>query len=316
MTDQQQDIQFSNEPPSQAALLRLEADGELPESWRGRLDEAMQEDPHAEDRLAFERALRFRVSKVMAGEAPAGLAERIRAALIEADTADTDAVSPAATEEAATRRSARRDTVYSFRTRLVRVAMAAVLTLLVGATGLILWRTQNGLGPINTRADVPLAQASSRLFDFVESQARTCGDFGRHFEWKMTVRELGEVPEQLSDHLNERAPAPDLGASGYRFEGAGTCAVPFYGPSLHYVYSKATSAGVREPLSLFVQRGETPEDMREGVLYDMTKEGSSMHIYTWCEDRMIYYIVPVPGDDPEQILEQMQAPTTEVNVTA
>ena len=181
MTDENQYNPLDGSPPSTAALLRLEADGELPEAWRQRLDETMQADPHAEDRIAFERALRLRVSKVMAQSAPAGLAERIRASLADADPQAQATTQPSAREiqgpsATAAEAPAR---IYSFRQRLTRYALAAVLTLLVGASGFLAWQGRNGLP--SPRSDITLQQASTRVFKFVDSQARVCGDLGRYF---------------------------------------------------------------------------------------------------------------------------------------
>ena len=131
----------------------------------------------------------------------------------------------------------------------------------------------------------------------------------------MKCRELGEVPSTLSEYLGTQAPAPSLAGSGYRFEGAGKCAVPFYGPSLHYVYTREGPTG-RVPLSLFVQHGQAPADMSEGALYELIREGAEAHVYTWCEGELIYYLVPAPGDDVEEVLQDFSAPTTRVDLDA
>ncbi len=312
MTDQLFNPDLGDTPPSTAVLLRLEADGELPDAWRPALRDAMQADPHAEDRLAFEHTLRFRVSKVMVGKAPEGLAERIQQMFAEAD-AQSGATSATSTPAAGSPGRA-----FSLRRRLTRYAMAAGLALLLGATGLILWQSRDGVPVLTYGSDVLLSEASTRIFNFVEAQARTCGDFQKFYEHKMTVRELRRVPAELSDHLREDAPAPDLSARGYEFKGAGECAVPFYGPSVHYVYARSTPAGPM-PLSFFVQHGEGPQDMQTGVLYELTQPGSATRAYTWHEAEMIYYLVPAPGEQAETVLELLDtlaAPETRVPLDA
>jgi hypothetical protein len=319
MIDENQYNPLDASPPSAAVLLRLEADGELPEAWRQRLDETMQADPHAEDRIAFERALKLRVSKVMAQGAPAGLAERVRASLADADP-QAQATTQPRTREVQAPSAAPAETsapVYSFRQRLTRYALAAVLTLLVGVSGFLAWEGRNGLPSRNS--DITLERASTKVFNFVDSQARVCGDLGRHFRGKMKCRALGEVPSTLSEYLGIQAPAQSLANSGYRFEGAGKCAVPYYGPSLHYVYTREASAGAaagRVPLSLFVQHGQAPADMSEGSLYELVREGAEVHVYTWCDGELIYYLVPAPGDDVEEVLQDFSAPTTRVDLGA
>ncbi|HEB60522.1 MAG TPA: hypothetical protein ENJ06_01730 [Phycisphaeraceae bacterium] len=314
MDDKYTDIMNACPDPSPAVLLRLEADGELPEQWRPLLEQYLDSDPQAAARLDFERSLRERVAAVTpAVTAPPELADKIREMFrSEADTAvatEPDLRLTGSSTETERKESFSTGRRLTFPRLLSRLAVAAVFALLVGVVGYVALTGQNrNNSGIKTPGTVPLTQASHKLFNFIDERSTACSDFTDFFDDNNSASALNQIPDVLSPHLGCCPPVIDLSSCGFTFRGAGACHVPYYGPSLHYVYSAGDNPG-EGVLSIFVQHVTESTDMQPGVLYQLVREGSKRTILAWLEDDKIIYLVPPEGQSAADVVKLLNAPS-------
>jgi hypothetical protein len=304
--------EFGADEPSLGVLLRLEADGELPEAWRPALEACIAEDSTAAERIEFERTLRKQIGRSMHVTAPADFRQQVRLALAEAELAEAELA-----EQDGDLRLTRSDDDAALPTpvapppaRRMRIggnwggglAIAAALLMLVSV---VYYSVQSGMNAGDPAGFFRIQEAGFQLRQFVTWQADACADFQRQFERKMQVRELAEIPEQYAEHLEYGAPVIDLAGCGYEFRGVGPCHVPLNGNSLHYIYESAAG----EALSIFVQDDEGAiGDLEPGTLYEFAKPDSISSVLCWTEGGQIYYLVPPPDRAADEVARSMKAP--------
>ena len=230
-------------------LIRAAADGELTDAEQARLDAI--EDADLDRRLAFEGDLRARVSHAMGPvEVPADLRARIAAAMAETDVDDADAETTDSPDVITTPLGETRDPSFWDGTMGVVARWAAVAAVLALAATVIITAGRSAFTS-------PYSQGqATALVGFIGGEHDRCGEFGSHYDRKMSYQSLEDARAAAARILGTNPDSMDfqssLEAEGFNFAGLGRCAVPGGGSSIHLMYRRAGDA---QPISLFLQTG-------------------------------------------------------------
>jgi anti-sigma factor RsiW len=277
-----------------STLLRLGADGELTPEQAATLEAHLAANPADRERLAFERSLRSACARQMQGAAPAGLRDRIEAALREhaAEPEPVGAVHVAG-------RIPPNPVVRRRRGSLTNRVLNAAAVLVVAGLAVLFLRA-------SLSQDATVAQAEA-VAGFLPAEHSACTiDPDRLTDQDLAVTDLSNVPAAFRPLLGASPSIPDIEALGYRFTGAGPCAVPG-GESVHLMFeavSERRPPGCSlRPLSLFIQRTDR-FNMQPGQTYVVESPDDRMTIYAWTSDGLVYYLV---ADSKGQCSEVMKA---------
>lgn len=226
--------------PELVALARLFADDEATPAQRAdfesRRERLAPADRRAlDDLIASERALRAATARALLAstpETPADLRARVLRAA-HADSRDEHAGPPVLF-------------------RLVRAnwafaAAAAILLALVA--GMLVLSTTASRGPMWTEQD----GASASLVNFLASEHSRCSEVGSsHANRKLTTRDPQDAVALVARFVPiDPARLLDAAGEGYIFLGAGPCAVPGGGSSIHLVFVSDDESCA--PVSIFLQ---------------------------------------------------------------
>ncbi len=149
------------------------------------------------------------------------------------------------------------------------------------------------------------------LVSFVSSQHEECELHAGMIGMKLRIDSLDKAPAAFREVLGR---TPDLGrlaASGLKFKGAGPCAVPGRGTSVHMVFDVGGDAGAadasvdgRTPLvSIFIQQDTGELNIEPGRTYRLTPSGDTSasttsgsaagtpaDIFVWKADGFVYFL--------------------------
>ncbi|TVQ60693.1 MAG: hypothetical protein EA379_07755 [Phycisphaerales bacterium] len=262
-----------------ARLLRCAADDELT-TEESEAVSSREGDSGADDaaRIAFERALREAVGRVMGGsaKAPQSLRDRVERAMLEERTrheveAGADGVA---------------GTIRPMRTRLRQWPLAAAAAVLIG-TMLVMAVQRGGFGGAPA---IPEHQV--QLTSFLQAEHEGCAGCPVTLREKLQTRELLDATELVWRTVGEGVAALDLSASGYVFSGVGKCRVPGPGASVHLMYLPEKGAAGGAPVSLFVQVHTGDREVPEGLsrLLECRKK-SELPVLMWRHGDVLYYVV-------------------------
>lgn len=279
-----------------SVLLRLAADGELTAEQSARLEAHLAAHPEDAARVAFERSLRGACARCMGGTAPAGLRDRVQAAL--AERAEPESAAPAAVHVAGRispppARTRRRGTLTN------RILNAAAVVVVAGLAVLFL---RASLSQDSTQAQ---AQAVARALPEQHSACAIDPDLLTGQD--RFVSDLSAVPAAYRPLLGASPSIPDIEALGYRFTGAGPCAVPG-GESVHLMFEaideRRPEECPRKPLSLFIQRTDL-FNMQPGQTYTVESPNDKMSIFAWASDGLVYYLVAESKGQCNEVMKAM-----------
>jgi hypothetical protein len=280
------------------AMIRAAADGELSTDQEAMFEVHLQRHPEHAARVRFEHDLRRACKRVFVQEGrtvepSAALRGRVEELTI-AGRGEADRV-PVRHQPAP---RAAGDGVGGFRHRRLATLFAVLALFATGAVYFIAFNTAPTF-----RESPELAKVA--LVSFIKSEHRRCVLDERALQHKMTAYSTSEVGGEFEDLLGKALSVADLEKAGYVFAGAGRCAVPGAGASVHLVFRSQAQAPVAGSnaqeaaagaLSLFIQKdtGELP--IRENETYRLETERGNPLILIWLHQGLIYYLVSESGD--------------------
>lgn len=277
--------------------IRQYVDDELTPEVRAEVEQTLAGDETLRAQVAFERALRQRVSGHLAScseTAPAELVGALREAIaneVAPQPRSRQSVGTAA-EPLETARPSRLMLFMRGPTRANAFAVAACLTIVAGAVlfGIFGEPFLRGgrVPPIETvsalRQTADEAAAEHMLF------AQSPQDLARQ------IRFLDEdaIHRNLDDRLGRRVPMFDLGEVGFTLVGGGECRLsPTPDNSVHLVYENINGP---ERLSVYLQPDsgqfeEVREDWRQYTAQDLGLEDLPLTPSVWTDGETIYIVV-------------------------
>lgn len=239
-------------------LLRAAADEELNADEQRSLQGHLDRHPEDANVIEFERRLRNAVRRV--GQVPApswNLRDRV--------------------VEAANRRPTAAPWAWG---------LAAAVLVIAGAALLI----RSWPGPVPAPAMSPY---QVQLSTFLAEHHDLCLIDAETAAREFTVTDLERVPSIFGPFLGSPVRLGDLAQAGLKFWGAGACAVPGGGRSVHLFFE--LSGESPRGVSLFVQRDPDKLKLEDGQVYRLLpREGAETRVPTalvWRSEGLIYFLV-------------------------
>ncbi len=285
-------------PSRRTTLLRAAADGELTVAGEQELRAHLAAHPDDRGVVAFERELRKSIAAAALGQPAPGLKERVEHLCGGATIAREG--TPVAVEATAPRRGRPMSRPAAW------LPIAASVALLAGIAYFTVGRPQAlpAPGELITQAH------RVSLASFVSSEHEECELHADIVGSKLRVESLGKAPAAFRGVLGREPDLGRLAESGLRFMGAGPCAVPGRGSSVHMVFDAGDGPAPREGgrtslVSIFVQQDSGELGIEPGRTYRLVpNEGSSStaaaEIYVWKTDGFVYFLSSTSGPAMER----------------
>jgi len=273
-----------------ASLLRRAADDELNPGERATLDAHLKAHPEDAQRIEFERRLRAACGRVMSRvTTPAKLGRHVQGA-VALERRQREGLFMAQTRRRSFWAGARR-------------AMSVAALLAIGALASFMFQ-QVPLGGHAEAYDL-------RLAGFVNAEhARCCTNSG-YSHRKFAVADLSEVPDAFAELLGSRPEVTGLEGTNIEFAGAGRCAVPGRGASIHMLFRVPDPDG-GEPVeaSIFVQEDLGDLDLADGVTYVIEGGASARNlpIYVWKRGGLVHYLLSDEKDACDRLCRALGVP--------
>ncbi len=280
--------QASEHPSRRTTLLRAAADGELTAAGEQELRAHLAARPDDRAVVAFEQQLRKSIASAALGHPAPQLKERIQHLCAGARARES---SPLSVQTAAPR----------CHWQTAWLAIAASVALVAGIAYLTV-RWPHAL-PAPGELITPTHRVS--LVSFVSSQHEECELHADMIGSKLRIDSLGKAPAAFREVLGREPDLGRLAQSGLRFMGAGPCAVPGRGRSVHMVFDAGADPARREGgrtalVSIFVQQDSGELAIEPGRTYRLVpNEGPSStaaaEIYVWKTNGFIYFLSSTSG---------------------
>lgn len=300
------------QPSMRTQLLLAAADGELSNEDARMLDAHLAAHPDDQKIIAFEKQLRASVAASATAAGPSDdLRQRIAQMCVGAEHGH--AAIPFEDAPSASSQSRSNGTMRW----LAIAAMVAVVASIVFIT------IQYGA---NRRQSEIAVQPSHRtaLVNFVSNQHEECELHADMIGSKLHINSLDEAPNAFRDVLGKE---PDLGAlahSGLRFLGAGPCAVPGRGHSVHMVFDAGGDAGIAADdsgrtslVSVFIQDDTGELNIESNKTYRLVPAGggdstvspddSAVEIYLWKAGGFIYFLSSTSAPAMDKVRDALGA---------
>ena len=299
-----------NEPVTNKMLreaLLAVADGEADVAQRELAFAAMAERPELARFVLDQQKLRSAVGRTMTSmpEVPAGLRERIAAQANAVPQAAATAV-PMAAESDASSRSAQSAPPLA---RLAPWFPSAVAAMLCVVAALMFMSSRQQPSP-SDRVSPLVQQGPPTNVDSIHVVGSDVveGLSFRHVSCSRLLSSLNDsvkfptevknVPKAIGDYLG-RSPygVLDLSALGFKFEGAGPCAVPG-STAVHLIFRPIDRTHRDDALSLWSQPDDGSVNIKPDTMYQPAGESALHPIMLWKHADMLYYLV---GDESEMV---------------
>lgn len=270
-------------PSRRTALLRAAADGELTAAGEQELRDHLAARPDDRAVVAFEQELRKSIASAALGHPAPQLKERVQHLCAAARQRES---TPLPVQTTAPQRH----------WQTAWLAIAASVALVAGIAYLTVRRPQ--ALPAPGELITPTHRVS--LVSFVSSQHEECELHADMIGSKLRIDSLGKAPAAFREVLGREPDLGRLAQSGLRFMGAGPCAVPGRGRSVHMVFDAGADPAPREGgrtalVSLFVQQDSGELAIEPGRTYRLVPtEGSpsttTAEIYVWKTNGFVYFL--------------------------
>ncbi|MAX26584.1 MAG: hypothetical protein CMJ19_18990 [Phycisphaeraceae bacterium] len=267
------------------------ADGELDVDQNLRLLEHMKMDPNATARVAHQQQLRDSVCRCMTSDCPP-MPDMLKQSVIQM------LEEPSIDEQ--------QDAVIA---RIRPYQVTAMLSGLAAAVAiclsLFMYFNQPVVSPgfeYSAKADsehIPgfndYTAASilptSQVDRFANRHTTCSKELTRLHNFATNPHGIEEMPKVISEHLGGKAyPCLDLSNAGYKFAGAGPCAIP-NGKAAHLIYKSINPTGKNDTISLWITPDDGTLDLVPDKVFRIRGPESNHPIIAWRHDNMVYYIV-------------------------
>jgi len=270
-------------PSTRAVLLRAAADYELTATQSVALVEHLGAHPDDARVIEFERRLREEVATLSGGKASEALRDRVGAI---ASSHGNDATSPAGRIE-----PDRRAHAHGW------LAIAASLVIVAGGGYTVVHTLQSGgqhFAPVAIDETYRLA-----LVSFIVDHHKQCELYTEMAMRELKITSLDKAPAAFAGVIGRTLDLAALSIPGFDFKGAGRCAVPGGGRSVHLVFEAQQAIDTARPLviSLFIQQDTGEMTIDSGQTFRlMPKSGGvqpaySGDIYVWRKNGFVYFLV-------------------------
>lgn len=309
MTHDQDNSPFAGMELSDAAMIRIAADGEqdlLSTEQRSRLDQLLAS-PENVARVEAEHSLRDAIARTHTNTAlPDGIEQRLRARLALTENATPESGS----EEAGPERLAPQTRSHSF-WRRAAATLAVAAALVLGVVSIFNTGTPSTPGlPQNAGLTPQIVSARSSAAHHVSNEHHNCVMSAERALAKGSVVAPEDLPVSVEQIMGKSVDLDDLifsDLSNVTFDWAGPCSVPGP-PSMHLSFDGPHG----QQISLFIQRAHDKLALDPEVTYTAGSacgdEGPA--VYIWTRHGLVYYLVSDQTPGCDSLLKDRSAPET------
>ncbi len=277
-------------PSRRTELVRAAADGELTAADEKALQAHLA--AHPDDRAVIE--FEHRVRRAIAASVSGAPSQALRARISRLTNESVSQSAPLRFQP----------DPMSAAPRMIRTVRWLAVAASVGLVAGLVYLTIQPSGTLPPPGQLVAESHRVSLVSFVSRQHDECELHADMVGSKLRISELDKVPAAFSEVLGKE---PDLGRlddCGLKFMGAGPCAVPGRGRSVHLIFdagSAQADRGGRTPMvSIFVQQDSGELNIEPGRTYRLVPTGSApsleaSEIYVWKSDGFVYFLASTSG---------------------